>query len=109
MEFLSEIATMPLALQNSVDIEHLIEGSRDELFVKIIFQDPHIPPGHVSDKLASTLQGPPSESLCASPDHVDAEPLTFCIEDSYLSSDGSERIFLVKCDIFYISITRSSV
>ena len=89
---------MPLALQNSVDIEHLIEGSRDELFVKIIFQDPYIPPGHVSHKLASTSQA--SLDLCASPDHVDGEPLTFCIQDSYLSSDGSERIFLVKCDNF---------
>ena len=33
------IATMPLALQNSVDIELLIEGSRDELFKKITSQD----------------------------------------------------------------------
>ena len=30
---------MPLALQNSVDIELLIEGSRDELFKRITFQD----------------------------------------------------------------------
>ena len=36
---------------------------------------------------------------CASPDHVD-EPPTYCIQDSYLSSDGSQRIFRVQYDTF---------
>ena len=92
------VATMPLALQYSVEIELLIDDSRDELFKRIIFQDPHIPPGHVPHKLASTSQA--SLDGCASPDRVDGEPLTFCIQDSYLSSDGSERIFKVQCGTF---------
>ena len=70
---------MPLALQNSVDIELLIEDSRDELFEKITSQD--------------------SFSVRRTSTNYD-EPLTFCIQHSYLSNDESERIFEVKCDNF---------
>ena len=69
---------MPLALQNSVDIELLIEGSRNELFKKI------------------TSEVSPSGRRLSSDD----EALTFCIQHSYLSADRSERIFKVKCDNF---------
>ena len=71
------------ALQNSVDIELLIEDSRDELFKKITFQDPSSRPCRSTSRL----------------DHDD-KPLTFCIQDSYLSADGSERIFKVQCGTF---------
>ena len=69
---------MPLALQNSVDIELLIEGSRNELFEKI------------------TSEVSPSGRRLSSDDKA----LTFCIQHSYLSADRSERIFKVKCDNF---------
>ena len=86
---------MPLALKNNVDIELLIEDSRHELFRRIIFQAPPIPSGHVPYKLASPSLAPSSRS--ASADHKD-EPSSYCIKDSYLSTDKSERIFKVQCD-----------
>ena len=70
---------MSLALQNSVDIELLIEGSRNELFEKITSHD------SFSDRRTSANYD---------------EPVTFCIQRSYLSNDGSERIFEVKFDNF---------
>ena len=71
---------MPLALLNSVDMELLIESSRDELFKKITYQDP-------------------SYGRRSSTDN-DNKPITFYIQNSFLSDDGSERIFKVKCDTF---------
>ena len=71
---------MSLVLQNIVDIELLIEDSRDELFEKITSQVSS------SDRRPST--------------NYDVKALTFYIQRSYLSKDGSERIFKVKCDNF---------
>ena len=84
---------MPLALLNTIDIELLIEGSRDELFKRITSQDPCIPFGHVPHELASTLQASSGRRTLAAHD----KPLTFFIQDSYLSTDESERIFKVQC------------
>ena len=84
---------MPVALQTSVDIELLIEDVRDELFKRITSQAPYVPPGHVPHKLARTSQ--------ASSGHASAaQPLNFLVQDSFLSDDGSERVFKVQCGTF---------
>ena len=88
---------MILALQNNVEIELLIENGRDELFKKIALQAPYIPPGYVPNRLASTSQVFLGRRALA--DYDDKLP-TYCIQDSYLSSDGSKRIFKVQYDTF---------
>ena len=80
LTFFILIAMIPLALQNSVDIELLIEGSRYELFEKITFRD-------------SSL-GVHSAAV------IDNQALSFSIQRSYLTDDGLERIFEVKCGTF---------
>ena len=84
--------TMPVALQTSLDIELLIEDSRGELFKKITSQAPYVPPGHVSHKLALNSQASSSRRTLAAHD----KPITFCIQDSFLSADGKERLFKVQ-------------
>ena len=87
---------MSLALQNSVDLELLIEESRDELFERITFQDTYVAPSHVPNELPHNLR---ASSVRRTPAAVD-ETLTFCVLDSFLSDDGSERIFEVQCGNF---------
>ena len=116
-------ATMPFALTNSIDIELVIEGNRSELFQKIISQvpstssggDSHSPasaPGQV-DKTSSLTDesnmsvdqtGVMENGTSAQSLHVDDKGVNmqddlgfyYVVQDSYLSDNGSERIFKVK-------------
>ena len=77
---------MPVALQTSVDIELLIEGRRDELFIKLTSQVP--PPQYIPPQHASTSQAPSS--------YVDIEPSLPCLNAHPLSpSDVGGPLFHV--------------
>ena len=100
---------MPSALNNIVDIELLIEGSRSELFQKLISQTPpgpcHRSPG---EEGSLQLRTPVCQTLTPGNDfpaksadvdrqqpHIQVDESSYVVQSSYLSGNRSERIFKV--------------
>ena len=124
---------MPSALTDNIKIELLLEGNRSELFQRIVSQVPSTPsgsdslcfasiPGPVDNPVSSSAEAmlpfqsnisveqtpatenvPSTQSLHVN-DKQDVFGFYYFVQDSFLSDNGSERIFKVKyktCEYYY--------
>ena len=87
---LIHLTSMPSVLPDSVAIELLIEGRRGEIFRKIIRRVPPRPPKSIVSKSSRTFRRKHAQK------QKRYESFLYSVLESYLSEDGSERVFKVR-------------